>query len=53
MLICGTELVNIGIRVINVSNVIVRGLTIQKVIAPTDAIGESLEWPWCAGSAAN
>ncbi|KAL0632833.1 hypothetical protein Q9L58_008261 [Maublancomyces gigas] len=34
----GATLVNIGIRIINVSNVIVRGLKIQKVIAPTDAI---------------
>lgn len=35
-------LVNIGIRIINVSNVIVRGLKIQKVLASTDAIGRFL-----------
>ncbi|KAI5848508.1 putative pectate lyase A [Morchella snyderi] len=34
----GATLVNIGIRIIDVSNVIVRGLTIQKVLASTDAI---------------
>lgn len=37
------ELVNIGIRIIDVTNVIVRGLTISKVRASTDAIGEFLE----------
>ncbi|KAL7274781.1 hypothetical protein RUND412_002301 [Rhizina undulata] len=35
----GATLINVGIRIINTSNVIVRGLTIQKVIASTDAIG--------------
>lgn len=39
-------LVNIGIRVINVSNVIVRGLKIQKVLASTDAIGKFLKFLW-------
>ncbi|RPB12279.1 pectate lyase plyA [Morchella conica CCBAS932] len=34
----GATLVNIGIRVLNVENVIVRGLKIQKVLASTDAI---------------
>ncbi|KAL7275535.1 hypothetical protein RUND412_001519 [Rhizina undulata] len=35
----GATLINVGIRVIDTSNVIVRGLTIQKVLASTDAIG--------------
>jgi len=35
----GASLTNIGIRILNTNNVIVRGLTIAKVLAPTDNIG--------------